>query len=309
MQITGNGLKKPEIQEINIKSFGDNVDILDEHLSNTDIHVNAGKIAEITESDELSQINSTDTNSTMWGKIKKSISVLDDHVDAVASETTLGHIKIGTGLKMTDDVASVKIANDLTTDDSDTVLSAAMGKSLKDNKAPNNHASTSTTYGTGNASNYGHVKLSDNYTTSAGAESTGVGASSKAVADAYNAINTKFNNKLKWEKIAFKKSDTYINNEDTWAWKMGQVCICELRFDTKQQINANSKVKIGTVSLPSMMSTFCIGQIQSTTHTCVFSIGNVNISSDQGYDIYLETLNNTIAAGEWLRGNLIYFVY
>ncbi|RDY30415.1 hypothetical protein [Lachnotalea glycerini] len=209
MQITGNGLKKPEIQEINIKSFGDNVDILDEHLSNTDIHVNAGKIAEITESDELSQINSTDTNSTMWGKIKKSISVLDDHVDAVASETTLGHIKIGTGLQMTDDVASVKIANDLTTDDSDTVLSAAMGKSLKDNKAPNNHASTSTTYGTGNASNYGHVKLSDNYTTSAGAEATGVGASSKAVADAYNKINTVLNNKLdKPTSVIYKISQT-----------------------------------------------------------------------------------------------------
>lgn len=130
MQITANGLKKPEVQEINIESFGDNVDILDQHLSDTDIHVNAAKIAEIEMPENLSQIDITDTNSTMWGKIKKSISEVTDHVDKVASETTLGHIKIGTGLQMTEDVANVKIANDLVTDDSTTALSAAMGVEL-----------------------------------------------------------------------------------------------------------------------------------------------------------------------------------
>ena len=57
-------------------------------------------------------------------------------------------------------------------------------------KAPKSHASSATTYGVGNASDYGHVKLSDNYTSSAGAASSGVGASSKAVADsvAYSKI-------------------------------------------------------------------------------------------------------------------------
>ena len=53
-------------------------------------------------------------------------------------------------------------------------------------KAPTSHASTATTYGIGNASNYGHVKVSDNYTSSAGAAAAGVSASSKAVHDAYN---------------------------------------------------------------------------------------------------------------------------
>ncbi|RDY30151.1 hypothetical protein [Lachnotalea glycerini] len=131
MQITESGLKRPEIQEINIESFGENVTILDEHLRNTDIHVNAGKIAEITEPDELAQIDSTDTNSTMWGKIKKSISEVNNHVDKVASDTKLGHIKIGTGLQVSEDgKAKVKIANNLETDDSETALSAAMGLEL-----------------------------------------------------------------------------------------------------------------------------------------------------------------------------------
>lgn len=42
------------------------------------------------------------------------------------------------------------------------------------------------TYGAGNASYFGHVKLSDNYTTSAGAASASVGASSQAVNSTYN---------------------------------------------------------------------------------------------------------------------------
>lgn len=56
--------------------------------------------------------------------------------------------------------------------------------------APKSHASTSSTYGKGSTSNYGHVKISDNYTSSAGAASAAVAASSKAVYDVYNyALN------------------------------------------------------------------------------------------------------------------------
>lgn len=58
-------------------------------------------------------------------------------------------------------------------------------------KAPKSHASTSASeYGQGNANNYGHVKVSDNYASSAGAAANGVVASSKAVNDAYNALNS-----------------------------------------------------------------------------------------------------------------------
>ena len=52
---------------------------------------------------------------------------------------------------------------------------------------PTSHASTTTEYGGGDATHYGHVKLSDNYATSAGNASESVGASSKAVNDAFNA--------------------------------------------------------------------------------------------------------------------------
>lgn len=191
MQITTSGLRKPEIQEINIESFGVNVTILDEHLTDTDIHVNAEKIAEITEPDELEIIDDSDTNKTMWGKIKKSISTLINHMQMVASETTSGHIKIGAGLEMKEGAAIVKIANDLVTEESDTALSAAMGKYLDENKAPTNHAATTSIYGLGNETNYGHVKLSDSFTLSAGDSLEGVGASSKAVASSYQTLTNK----------------------------------------------------------------------------------------------------------------------
>lgn len=57
-------------------------------------------------------------------------------------------------------------------------------------KAPKSHATNALTYGGGTASNYGHVKLSDSYQTSDGAASASVGASSKALSDAYNEINS-----------------------------------------------------------------------------------------------------------------------
>lgn len=58
---------------------------------------------------------------------------------------------------------------------------------------PTAHASTATTYGAASASNYGHVKLSDNYTSSAGAAASGIGASSLAVYNAYNTLNSNLN--------------------------------------------------------------------------------------------------------------------
>lgn len=58
---------------------------------------------------------------------------------------------------------------------------------------PTAHASTATTYGAASASNYGHVKLSDNYTSSAGTAASGIGASSAAVYNAYNTLNSNLN--------------------------------------------------------------------------------------------------------------------
>lgn len=83
------------------------------------------------------------------------------------------------------------IVNDCVTNNPSLPLSAAQGKVLMDGKAPNNHASGAAIYGLGNASQYGHVKLSDAYTASAGNAAAGMGASSYALAQAYSVLNTK----------------------------------------------------------------------------------------------------------------------
>lgn len=53
---------------------------------------------------------------------------------------------------------------------------------------PEAHASTSSEYGCGTTMQYGHVKLSDSYASSAGSASAGVAASSKALYDAYTKL-------------------------------------------------------------------------------------------------------------------------
>lgn len=60
---------------------------------------------------------------------------------------------------------------------------------LGNSKAPNNHASTETTYGVGSSTNYGHVKLSD-ATDGTEGESDGVAATPAAVATVQTNLTT-----------------------------------------------------------------------------------------------------------------------
>ena len=87
---------------------------------------------------------------------------------------------------------------------------------------PTNHASSTTTYGTGSIANYGHVKVSDSYKTTDGAASAGVAASSKAVSDAYNEIN---------DNLAIKyKAGTNCNMryDKNWVHIRGSIMNCTL---------------------------------------------------------------------------------
>ena len=54
---------------------------------------------------------------------------------------------------------------------------------------PASHASTGTGYGAGNASNYGHVKLSDTYASNVGAAANSIGASQTALYNVYSLLS------------------------------------------------------------------------------------------------------------------------
>lgn len=103
-------------------------------------------------------------------------------------------------------------------------------KTLLSNKyAVKSHASTSSsTYGCGTASNFGHVKLSDNYTSSAGAASSGVAASSKALYDAYTTLNAKINSVN--GVVLFNNGNSDYNAHITLNQKVSDFSVIEIFY-------------------------------------------------------------------------------
>lgn len=90
--------------------------------------------------------------------------------------------------------AALATAQDASTDAATAVSAAQAAQSAAnaaqaaaDSKAPISHAVNAETYGIGTRNVFGHVKLSDNISTSAGTAAEGMGASSKAVTDVYAA--------------------------------------------------------------------------------------------------------------------------
>lgn len=103
-------------------------------------------------------------------------------------------------------------------------------KTLLSNKyAVKSHASTSSsTYGCGTANNWGHVKLSDSYTSSSGAASSGVAASSKALYDAYTTLNAKFNSVN--GVILFNNGNSDYNAHITLNQKVSDFSVIEIFY-------------------------------------------------------------------------------
>lgn len=103
---------------------------------------------------QAAQASATEAESTATSAIEKSASAASDAQDAL----TAAH---------------------------DAQRIAGEAQSAVDGKAPQNHASTATTYGIGNATSYGHVRLSD-ATGSTSAASGGTAATPAAVKAAYD---------------------------------------------------------------------------------------------------------------------------
>lgn len=119
-------------------------------------------------------------------------------------------------------VEKADVVNNFTTTQEGYVADARALKTIADNYslktdltayAPKSHRSQETTYGVANASYYGHVKLSNNYTSSAGGVTQGVAASSQAVYNTYNTLNNNITN-LKNGTNQFKQihltNDSYL---------------------------------------------------------------------------------------------------
>lgn len=100
-----------------------------------------------------------------------------------ASTTKYGHVRMATGFGDTGADVALPISLGTSLNTRVTNLEEGGGGGTGD-YAPVNHASSATTYGVGSSSQYGHVKLSDNYTSEQG---TGVALSQSAGNKLYQA--------------------------------------------------------------------------------------------------------------------------
>jgi len=125
----------------------------------------------------------------------------------VGTSSNYGHVKLSSSTASTSGQdggtaatpSAVKAAYDL----ANTANETANGK------APTSHASSGTTYGTGNGTNYGHLRLSDatNSTSSIGG---GYAATPKSVKEAYDRASTGITNAATAQSTA----DTAKTNAD-----------------------------------------------------------------------------------------------
>lgn len=87
--------------------------------------------------------------------------------------------------------------------DSRYYLKAEIDSKLND-KSPTNHASSNTSYGVGNSTNYGHVRLSDSISDTSNGTTNGIAATPKAVNQSYTLANSAL--------TATNNLQTYVNN-------------------------------------------------------------------------------------------------
>ena len=142
---------------------------------------------------------------------------------------------------------------------------------LSNSRTPTSHASTGTGYGAGNASNYGHVKVSDTYTSNVGAAANSIAASQTALYNVYNYF--KFNGFIiiqLWIKIDFNLP----------AWN-------RYKFIKDMPANIGGNYE-------------CIGCVKTDWSNDVFFIGNT------GTDIDLVARDESASQGQVFTGTVMY---
>lgn len=151
-----------------------------------------------TQSSTLSEINSGEKLSTLFGKIKKAIVDLISHLTNTSNPHSVTKSQVGLG--NVDD-----------TSDADKPISTATRKAL-DGKAPKTHASSSEDYGIGDREVYGHLKLFNGVNSTADTRS-GFAATPNAVKTAYEKAVEGVNAAEKAQETANSKLDKgFISN-------------------------------------------------------------------------------------------------
>lgn len=138
--------------------------------------------------------------------------------------------------------------------------------------APTSHASSATTYGAGNASNYGHVKLTDS-TGATNAASSGVAASPKMVRDSISQT--------------VKQTTLGSKNGITCTYRVWQNRVVECAIEGKTTSSINGTLTIGTLPAayrPKQQANIVcnVNDVQTKTFFQTLPNGAVNVLAADG---------------------------
>ena len=171
------------------------VDVAYGNSANTACQGNDSRLSNARKNPNAVTFSDGTTNVTYDGSAAKTVTAATvgaapaGHTSVQATSSILGHVKTGTGITNNSGTISVSYGTAAGT--------ACQGNDsrLSDSRTPKSHAATTTTYGGGNSSNYGHVKLTDTYSVttpnaSTNGANTGIAASAYALQQAYSTLNS-----------------------------------------------------------------------------------------------------------------------
>ena len=190
------------------------VDVAYGNSANTACQGNDSRLSNARKNPNAVTFSDGTTNTSYDGSSAKTVTAATvgaapaGHTSIQATSSILGHVKTGTGITNSSGTISVSYGTAAGT--------ACQGNDsrLSDTRTPKSHAATTTTYGGGTDSNYGHVKLTDTYlvktpNASTNGAATSIAASAYALQQTYKELNSNISGIAARMKYAYTIDSRY----------------------------------------------------------------------------------------------------
>lgn len=188
---------------------------------------------------------------TLTAAVKNGDAAIRSSVAAAASVSGVANKALSDAGNAVADAASAQAtAEAAQSTAADALAAAEAAASAAADKAPKAHASTATTYGVGDGSKYGHVKLSDSHASTSGV-SGGIAATPAAVKSAYDLAN-QASGTAQDAKTAAQGANTAAMNAKQVAAEaaaMAEGCAPKAHASTETTYGAGSAAQYGHVKL------------------------------------------------------------
>lgn len=250
---------------------------LSESINNLDIKQDLTDLGVTATAEELNHVSGVtsniqeqlDTSEQLVNDLYNGIDTLSDEIDALYENKV--NKEEGKGLfsgSYNDLTDTPKIDTVATSDSENLITSNGVYRGLE-TKAPTSHASTETTYGIGDETNYGHVRVSSNIANPLG---DGIAASQSALCNAYNGLN---NSKISCETKTTSTTVTgaasgvatgAVNNGRYFKFSDGTlICAHKISWTGAADIPWGSMYETATFSLGNWATKFSVEPYISIT--------------------------------------------